>query len=54
MTKLFLNKDIYSKFRKIILIRDRDRSLRESTIRAIKKIVKISKKIGYVIKEKKI
>lgn len=49
-----MNKEVYTKFRKLLLLRERDRSLRESCIRALKKILKISKKIGPVMKDKKI
>lgn len=49
-----MNKELYTKFRKLLLLRERDRSLRESCIKSLKKILKISKKIGPVIKEKKI
>jgi hypothetical protein len=42
------------KFRKLLLLRERDRSLRESCISALKKILKISKKIAVVMKQKKI
>lgn len=54
LKKVFMNKDIYNKFRKLVLIRERDRSLRESCIRALKKIIKISKKIAPIMKERKI
>jgi len=49
-----MNREIYIKFRKLLLLRERDRSLRESCIRALKKILKISKKIASVMKERKI
>lgn len=49
-----MSKELYTKFRKLLLLRERDRSLRESCIRALKKILKISKKIAGVMKEKKI
>jgi hypothetical protein len=49
-----MNKDLYPKFRKLLLLRERDRSLRESCIKALKKILKISKSISKVMKEKRI
>ena len=54
MKNLFLNKELYPKFRKLMLLRERDRSLRESCIKALKKILKISKKIAILMKERKI
>lgn len=49
-----MQKDVYTRFRKLLLLRERDRSLRESCIRALKKILKVSKKIAPIMKEKKI
>lgn len=49
-----MNKEIYIKFRKLLLLRERDRSLRESCIRVFKKILKVSKKISGVMRERKI
>lgn len=54
LKKLFLKKELYGKFRKLLLLRERDRSLRESCIKVLRKILKLSKKIGPVMKEKKI
>ena len=51
---MFTNKELYNKFRKLLLLRERDRSLRESCIRALKKIIKISKAIAPAMKEKKL
>jgi hypothetical protein len=54
LKKLFLQKEIYTRFRKLLLLRERDRSLRESCIKVLKKILKVSKKIGVVMKDRKI
>lgn len=51
---MFTQKEIYNKFRKLLLLRERDRSLRESCIRVLKKILKISKAIAPVMRERKI
>jgi Rapamycin-insensitive companion of mTOR, N-term len=49
-----MKREIYPKFRKMLLLRERDRSLRESCIRALKKILKISKQIAPIMKAEKI
>lgn len=49
-----MRKEIYSKFRKILLLRERDRSLRETCIRVLKKVLKISKKIAPIMRQEKI
>lgn len=54
LKKIFMNKEIYPKFRKILLLRERDRSLRETCIRVLKNILKISKKMALLMKEEKI
>ncbi len=54
LKKLFSNKDLYAKFRKLLLLRERDRSLRESCIKLLKKILKVSKKLAIVMKDRKI
>jgi len=45
-----MKREIYAKFRKMLLLRERDRSLRETCIRVLKKILKISKKIAPMMK----
>ena len=54
LKKIFLKQEIYPKFRKILLLRERDRSLRETCIRVLKNILKISKKMGPLMREEKI
>lgn len=54
LKRLFMKRDIYPKFRKILLLRERDRTLRESCIRILKKILKVSKQIAQLMKEEKI
>ena len=49
-----MKREIFSKFRKLLLLRERDRSLRETCIRVLKKILKVSKKIAPVMKNEKI
>ncbi len=49
-----MQKSIYPKFRKILLLRERDRTLRENCIRILKKILKISKRLAPIMKEEKI
>lgn len=50
LKRLFMKRELYPKFRKMLLLRERDRSLRESCIRALKKILKISKRIAPIMK----
>lgn len=54
LKKVFLSKELFARFRKLLLLRERDRSLRESCIKALKKVLKVSKKISVIMKEKKI
>lgn len=49
-----MKRELYPKFRKILLLRERDRSLRETCIRILRKVLKISKKIALVMREEKI
>jgi hypothetical protein len=49
-----MKREIFSKFRKLLLLRERDRSLRETCIRVLKKILKVSKKIAPLMKNEKI
>lgn len=54
LKKLFMRRELYPKFRKMLLLRERDRTLRETCIRVLKKILKVSKKIAPVMKQEKI
>jgi septum formation topological specificity factor MinE len=54
LKKVFMQRAIYPKFRKILLLRERDRTLRETCVRILKKILKITKKVTPIMKEEKI
>ena len=54
LKRLFMKREIFQKFRKLLLLRERDRSLRETCIRVLKKILKVSKKIAPIMKIEKI
>lgn len=49
-----MKRELYPKFRKMLLLRERDRTLRETCIRVLKKILKISKQIAPIMKDEKI
>ena len=46
--------EVFSKFRSLLLLREKDRAFRESVIRALKKLLKLSKRSIPLIKQKKI
>ncbi len=54
LKRLFMKREIFAKFRKLLLLRERDRSLRETCIRVLKKILKVSKKLAPIMKQEKI
>lgn len=54
LKKVFLQRAIYPKLRKILLLRERDRTLRETCVRILKKILKITKKVAPMLREEKI
>ena len=54
LKRLFMKRELYPKFRKILLLRERDRTLRETCIRILRKILKISKKIAPIMRDEKI
>lgn len=49
-----MKREIYPKFRKLLLLRERDRTLRETCIKVLRKILKVSKKIGPLMRDEKI
>jgi len=51
---LVLKEEFFAKMRKLLLLRERDRSFRESCIRALKKILKLTRKAIPILKKKKI
>lgn len=54
LKRLFMKRELYPKFRKILLLRERDRTLRETCIRILRKILKVSKKIAPIMRDEKI
>ena len=54
LKKMFMKVEVLEKMRCLLLMREKDRSFRESCIRALKKILKISKKIAPLMKSLKI
>ena len=49
-----MKRELYPKIRKILLLRERDRTLRETTIRILRKVLKVSKKIAPIMLSEKI
>lgn len=49
-----MKRELYPKFRKILLLRERDRTLRETCIRILRKILKVSKRIAAIMRDEKI
>lgn len=46
--------EVFAKFRALLLMREKDRAFRESVIRALKKLLKISKRAIPFLRQKKI